>query len=151
MAVDQSCNACALTAENASNLGLLEKLKVVNDKLKGDGTLSEVNEMFDVIVSNPPYVPTKDLSRLQPEISAYEDLRALDGGVDGLEVIRSLLKLASSDKLAAGGKIFIEIDPSHRQVLPGLLARDKDLKVKVEGFHKDHRGLDRFVILSKVT
>jgi methylase of polypeptide subunit release factors len=59
-----------------------------------DTNLDEEEEMFDLLVSNPPYVLRKDLQRAAPEILLYEDLRALDGGPDGLDVILPILNLA---------------------------------------------------------
>jgi hypothetical protein len=60
------------------------------------------NQLFDLVVSNPPYVLRKDLAAVAPEISLYEDLRALDGGADGLEVILPILQLADKVMLGIG-------------------------------------------------
>ncbi len=62
--------------------------------MEEDTNLGEEEEMFDLLVSNPPYVLRKDLQRAAPEILLYEDLRALDGGSDGLDVILPILNLA---------------------------------------------------------
>lgn len=59
----------------------------------------EGEAFFDLVVANPPYVLRKDLTALAPEICLYEDLRALDGGPQGLDVILPIIKLA--DKVGA--------------------------------------------------
>lgn len=59
-----------------------------------DDTTAPAPQLFDLVVSNPPYVLRKDLASVAPEISLYEDLRALDGGADGLDVILPILQLA---------------------------------------------------------
>jgi release factor glutamine methyltransferase len=58
---------------------------------------------YDIIVSNPPYIPSRDMDTLEPEISKYEDHKALDGGLDGLDMVRDLI-LHSQDLLNPTGK-----------------------------------------------
>jgi methylase of polypeptide subunit release factors len=72
----------------------LYRIKLLHLRVEEDTNLGEEEEMFDVLVSNPPYVLRKDLQRVAPEILLYEDLRALDGGPDGLDVILPILNLA---------------------------------------------------------
>jgi len=52
--------------------------------------------LFDVVVSNPPYIPSDELAALEPEVANYEDPRALHGGIDGLDMVRELLRCAGS-------------------------------------------------------
>ena len=69
MAVDPSEAACALTQENAARAGVADRLRVVRAALTEHGLPGvDGEEGFDVVVSNPPYIPTADLRRLQPEI-----------------------------------------------------------------------------------
>ncbi len=70
--------------------------------------LSPEKSRFDLIVSNPPYIPTEEIQRLQPEIYAYEPLQALDGGGDGLDCIRQIMGTAWHF-LSAGGVLMLEI------------------------------------------
>jgi release factor glutamine methyltransferase len=63
---------------------------------------------FDVICSNPPYVPTAVIPTLAPEVRDFEPLIALDGGPDGLDVIREIIAQAG-DFLAPGGSLCLEI------------------------------------------
>lgn len=82
--------------------------------LQGD-LLEPVPEPVNVIIANLPYVKSDLISRLQPEIQ-WEPREALDGGPDGLEVIRRLL-YQSKGKLKEGGLILLEIDPEHVELL----------------------------------
>jgi release factor glutamine methyltransferase len=92
-AIDQSPEALACTRENAEALGVRERVGL----LKGDLLAALPAERpLDWVVSNPPYVPTRDLRSLSPEIAHFEDPAALDGGPDGLAVIRRLLVQAGS-------------------------------------------------------
>lgn len=63
---------------------------------------------FDVIVSNPPYIPTADLAGLEPEVRLHDPLRALDGGESGLDAYRAILHSAAG-KLASGGLLAFEV------------------------------------------
>jgi release factor glutamine methyltransferase len=63
---------------------------------------------FDLIVSNPPYIPAAELNSLQPEVRDYEPRRALVGGADGLDVHR-LIASQASHRLAPGGKLMVEL------------------------------------------
>lgn len=61
------------------------------------------------LLSNPPYVPRKDISDLEPEILLYEDLRALDGGKDGLDVINAIFLLCQTRQVNVGFTVLIEL------------------------------------------
>ncbi len=63
---------------------------------------------FDVIVSNPPYIPSRDISELAPEIRNHEPITALDGGYDGLSCIRDIVTQAG-DYLVPGGQLLLEM------------------------------------------
>merc|ERR1712107_670237 len=89
-AVEQSIAAVELTRHNAEKLGLQERLTLIQEKV---GQV-QLETTFDAVVSNPPYVLRKDLANLEPEIHVYEDLRALDGGAEGMDVILQVVELA---------------------------------------------------------
>jgi release factor glutamine methyltransferase len=109
---------------------------------------------IDILVSNPPYVLRKDLKALAPDIKIYEDLRALDGGADGLDVIESILKWASR-VLKPGGKIFLETDPCHHILLPetlkSLANEIPGFKIQMESVTKDFCSKERFITLIKAS
>lgn len=96
------------------------------------------------------YVPTNHLKTLAPEISLYEDLRALDGGPDGLNIIRSILIFASK-RLKLQGHLWLEVDPSHPSLIKEHLQKNKlELNLKFVATYKDMFGKDRFVEIMKI-
>lgn len=105
-AVDASLGALALADANRRRHHLEDRVAL----LAGNwlDSFSPVKARFDVIVSNPPYIPSAQIDLLQPEIARYEPRAALDGGADGLDCIRHLVARAAAF-LAPGGGLFIEI------------------------------------------
>jgi len=146
--VDVSPAACQLTLENAENLGLNlpDKLLVINDKISGDHVPAGLEQHYDMVVSNPPYVLRKDLTKLAPEIYLYEDIGALNGGHYGLDVILDIVRLASK-VLGVGGKLFLEVDPCHPLILPEKLLELPPPHFSVESVQKDFNDKDRFLVL----
>ena len=72
--------------------------------------------LFDVVCSNPPYIPTDAIAQLEPEITRYEPIRALDGGPDGLDIIRELTRHAGA-LLKPGGALILEIGDSQERAV----------------------------------
>lgn len=139
-----------MTLENATELALDNRMRVFKHKLTDDSELPEVEGKLDLIVSNPPYVPTRNLKTLAPEISLYEDLRALDGGVDGLDIIKSILKF-SSRRLCLQGHLWLEVDPSHPALIQDYLKEHKAaLSLEFVACYKDMFNKDRFVEIKKI-
>ena len=101
-AVEKSPEALALAQQNASHHAVRVTFC--------EGSLFEPvgEERFDLIVSNPPYIPTADLESLQPEVRDFEPQGALDGGPDGLEFYR-LLVPATPAHLSPGGWLMVEV------------------------------------------
>jgi len=86
LGVDISLEALAVARENAANLGLERQVAL----LRGDWTQGLGDEIFDLVVANPPYIPSKDIETLDPEVRDHEPRLALDGGADGLDAYRLL-------------------------------------------------------------
>ncbi len=84
-AVERAKAALELTRDNAEMLGLGDRLKLVLGRVGTDPEL-DLEDSYDLIFSNPPYILRKDLPKLSPQIALFEDLRALDGGAEGLSV-----------------------------------------------------------------
>ena len=103
---------------------------------------SKINptEKLDFIISNPPYIPSKNISSLQVDIMQYEPLIALDGGPDGLSFYRYLLETAPS-LLTPEGEMFLEIGFDQQANLNLLLKEFPDWKTSV--FRPDLQGNDR--------
>jgi release factor glutamine methyltransferase len=105
IATDISIDALRVADENIKINGVSNRVS-----LRKSNLLDLINEKVDVIVSNPPYIPTNEIPNLQLEVQK-EPYIALDGGHDGIDYIRKLISDAGS-KLNKNGHIFIEIDPS---------------------------------------
>ncbi|NXH56624.1 HEMK1 methyltransferase, partial [Rhabdornis inornatus] len=103
---------------------------------------------IDVIVSNPPYIFHEDMASLDAEILRYEDLDALDGGDDGMRVIKTILALAPS-LLKASGSVFLEVDPRHPNMVEHWLQVHPDLQLTLHATHKDFCGKPRFLHIQK--
>jgi release factor glutamine methyltransferase len=125
MATDISAEALALAKDNAARNGVAERIEF----LQGDGfeaaqnvgqasrlSLSEEKKSetgatpvlhFDLIISNPPYIPTAEIATLQPEVRDYDPHAALDGGVDGLDFFR-MLSAQAKPLLKPDGKVMLE-------------------------------------------
>lgn len=97
--------------------------------------------LYDVIVSNPPYIPTKVIEGLEPEVRDHEPLLALDGTQDGLYFYRRLAR-QSREYLNPGGYVYYEIGYDQGKEVSGLLKEAGYTHVEVL---KDEPGLDRIV------
>jgi release factor glutamine methyltransferase len=102
--------------------------------------------VFDIIVSNPPYIPTSDIIGLAPEIKDHEPVCALDGGLDGLDCIRKILSSAC-DYLVPGGHVLLEtgFDQKHKVMAFAETCQGYD----TIAFVKDLAGHDRVAHLKK--
>jgi release factor glutamine methyltransferase len=103
VAIDSSPAAAAVARRNAEALGLGDQVRVV----AADLLTSLGDARADLIVANLPYMPTATLATLSPEVSRHEPMAALDGGVDGLDLIRRLIATAGS-RLANDGVLVLE-------------------------------------------
>lgn len=152
IAIDQSKSACELTLENAENLKFSDRLKVVNFKLESSKLPKEITEIvdkFDIIISNPPYVPSKDILKLDPEIFLYEDIRALDGGKEGLDIVQHLLEL-SAKHLKSGASLWMEVDHRHPEIIAKIVENNfEEWKLKFVASYKDIFKKERFVEIEK--
>ena len=107
--------------------------------------LDGVPEPLDLIVANLPYIPTDRISTLQPEVQK-EPVLALDGGADGLDLIRRLLAQAEN-KLKSHGIILLEMDPDQVPVVAELaLQHFPKGSTDVE---QDLAGMDRILVIRR--
>lgn len=107
---DESPEALAVAAQNAAALGLAERVTLKRrDALAGESwdRVADDGGPFDLIVANPPYIPSDDLAQLEPSVRAFEPTLALSGGHDGLDFYRALAK--SSHALTESGTLLVEI------------------------------------------
>lgn len=105
IATDIAPEAVALARENAEALEVSDRVSVVQCDL-GEGVPASALGRLDLVVSNPPYVPTRVLADVPREVAAFEPALALDGGADGLDVFRRLLEFCSRALKPGGGFAF---------------------------------------------
>jgi release factor glutamine methyltransferase len=134
-ATDSSAEALELARGNATRLNALVAFGI------GDLVEPFAGERFDVVVSNPPYVPTAEIERLTPEVREFEPRAALDGGEDGLHVIRRLVAAAPS-VLADGGWLLVEIGAGQRRAVEEML---RESGLEVGDVRRDLAGIERVV------
>tara|TARA_B100001142_G_C14341207_1_gene657952 strand:+ start:1777 stop:2616 length:840 start_codon:yes stop_codon:yes gene_type:complete len=108
IATDISVDALHVAESNTKMNDVFSRIN-----FKQGNLLDVLDEKVDVIVSNPPYIPSNQIEHLQPEVKKEPHI-ALDGGSDGLEYIRQLIGNCS-ENLNDNGHIFIEIDPSQSE------------------------------------
>ena len=134
---DISADALALAQKNAENLGVSDSLMLI----QGDG-LEPLAGTFDVLCSNPPYIPSHEMDELAPNVKDWEPALALHGGSDGLSVICPLLEQAH-EYLSENGCLLIEISPSITAELNAFLTSHSTLRDGV--IFKDQYGDERFL------
>ena len=112
--------------------------------LQGD-LFENVEGQFDIIVSNPPYIPSGVIETLMPEVRDHEPRQALDGAEDGLIFYRRIVA-ESAGYRPGGGMLFFEIGYDQAEAVSGLMEEAGFLEINVV---KDYAGLDRVVYGTK--
>ena len=135
--LDVSPDAVALATSNAARCGLSGRVRFV----VADG-LDDFDEpdSVDVIVSNPPYIPTAECTSLDPRIRDWEPRLALDGGTDGLDFYERFVPDAMN-VLKSGGGVFFEIGDGQGPALRKMLFDCGFDDIRIE---KDYAGHDRY-------
>jgi release factor glutamine methyltransferase len=145
-ATDLSPKAVELARRNAESLGLSERVRI----LEGDlyAPLADPIDLapFDIIVANPPYIPTDDIPKLDRNVRDYEPVEALDGGKDGLAVHRRIVA-AAPGRLTPGGRIYLEVQFDQGAAVAELMQATQGLNHPA--ILKDHAGHERVVTARK--
>jgi release factor glutamine methyltransferase len=139
-ATDISPAALTVARRNAERYGVEARVTCI----EGD-VLAAIDEPADLIVSNPPYVPSGDAGQLQPEVERYEPHAALFGGDDGLAVIRRLIAEAPS-RLAEGGRLVVEFGFGQDA---GIRALAESAGWRVVRVRDDLQGIPRTAVLRR--
>ena len=139
LALDVSEEALAVAKGNAGQNGVGERI----DFLCGDGFAALASDVrFNLIISNPPYIPSEEIATLQPEVRDFDPRNALDGGSDGLDFYRMLACRAASF-LKPGGKIMVEFGDGQAGAIQKILTEQKWI---VEGVRDDYSQRQRILI-----
>ena len=138
-AVDISPAAAEVARENAERLNLTERIEIH----EGDLAAPLAGCSYDVILSNPPYIPTADIATLMPEVRSYEPHLALDGGTDGLNIYRRLMADAPA-LLKEGGAVAVEVGIDEAAAVAALaMAHPRIVRTEIL---KDLAGIERVVV-----
>ncbi|AFS77264.1 protein methyltransferase HemK [Gottschalkia acidurici 9a] len=141
--VDISDIPIEVATKNSINLSLNNRVKFLKGNLLEPLQKEELKNRVDILVSNPPYIPSNVIDDLQTEVSDYEPRLALDGGEDGLDFYRDIIK-SSDIYLSSKGMIAFEIGYDQGEAVKNLLKKNgkfEDIKII-----KDLSGLDRVVL-----
>ena len=135
--IDISSGALQIAKKNAKKLNILGNIKFQKKSLD-----SFFSQKFDLIVSNPPYIKSRDLKNLEDDIKLHEPKIALDGGNDGLDLIKKVIYKAK-EILKANGRLALEI--SNEQVLQVSKILEKN-NFRIEYFVNDYKDNIRSLI-----
>ena len=139
LAVDQSLGALAVASDNVRGLGLSARVRL----LAGDlfGPLASLGGSLDMIVANPPYIPTGIIASLPVEVERFEPHLALDGGPDGMRILRRIIAEAAGF-LRPGAWLVMEIGEDQAGPLASLMAAEGFSRI---GARRDLRGVERYI------
>ena len=137
---DLSGEALAVAEQNAKSLGLSDRCRFIQGDLFA--ALGDESELYDLLVSNPPYIRREVIGTLETEVAQKEPYLALCGGEDGLDFYRRIAKEASRF-VKPGGALLFEIGYDQAEDVCRLLEEAGHTGIRVE---KDYAGLDRVVL-----
>jgi release factor glutamine methyltransferase len=141
-ATDVSAEALALAGENVARHNVAGQIQF----FRGDGFAAfSTDETFDLIISNPPYIPTGEIATLQPEVRDFDPRAALDGGADGLDFYRRLGREAKSF-LKPDGRIMLEFGDGQDGAIRKIFEAEKWI---VEAVKEDYSHRARILIARK--
>jgi release factor glutamine methyltransferase len=138
-ALDVSTEALTLARTNAELHKVLNRI----DFLEGNGfSALPPDAHFDLIVSNPPYIPSAEIDTLEMEVKDFDPRLALDGGIDGLDFYR-MLATEAAGHLNPRGAMVLEFGDGQARLIADLLRRQNWI---VDPPRSDYSGRDRFLI-----
>ena len=138
--IDIEREAVKLSRENARLLRLEDRANIL------EGRIEDLNgrNHFDALISNPPYIPKKDMDSLEREVRDHEDYKALCGGEDGLDVVRDIMKYVPR-LVKPGGSVWLEVDSSHPTVLGSLIFHNVEFVKKYDDIY-GHPRFCHFIV-----
>lgn len=142
VAIDVSPEALARARANGARLGVAERVRWV----EGDGCRAlDPAETFDLVVSNPPYIPAAEIATLAPEVRDHDPRLALDGGADGLDFYRRLAE-ELAPRLRPGGLAMLELGDGQAAPVAALFGAAGWI---VDAVRRDYSGRDRILVAGR--
>lgn len=142
LAVDISTKALKISQKNSYNNQTYKRLNFLKSNLFNNFTDDKI---FDLIISNPPYIPSNEIENLQDEVRLYEPRLALDGGLDGLDFYRKIA-VKSQKFLKNNGSIFLEIGHDQYAQVKNIF---ENTNFQFINFKKDLNGIIRVLEFKK--
>ena len=139
LAVELAAGALAVASRNVRELGLAGRVRL----LAGDlfAPLGSLSASLDLVVANPPYLPSAVIGSLPPEVSRHEPRAALDGGADGLAVIRRIVA-GAPPMLKPGGWLLMEIGEEQAGPIASLMGAEGFSGIRAR---RDLNGVERYI------
>jgi len=141
VAVDICEKALNIARQNALNLGISDRVQFICSNWAEK--LENIEQGFDIIISNPPYIPSEEIKTLAPEVAKFEPIGALDGGVDGFDCYRKIIGQLPK-LLAENGFAAFEIGMGQEKYLTKIAYNNGFEVIEIK---KDLAGIARCVIL----
>ena len=141
VAIDIAEPALAVARRNAERIGVADRIVWRRGSL-----LDGLDDEVDLVVANLPYVPAGDIPALAPEVREYEPVTALDGGPDGLDLVRAVMRQAPV-AVRSGGRLLLEVGVGQADAVTDL-ARATATLTPV-GVRQDLQGIPRVVIVER--
>jgi release factor glutamine methyltransferase len=145
LAVDASAEALAVARANVQVNGYSERISFLNIN-RIEAMLESPRESFDLVVSNPPYIPADEIATLQPEVRDYDPRMALDGGPEGLDYYRLLAKHAGA-LLLPSGKMMLEFGDGQAEQIGRIFSDEKWI---VECIREDYNAHPRIIVVRRL-
>lgn len=149
VAVDVSAAALNVAQKNAEKLGILPRLDFVQADWFATDFAENISkcgaQKFDVIVTNPPYIPSGDIDDLAPEVRDFDPRSALDGGADGFDSYQRIAEIAP-ELLVSGGRIFIEAGVGQADMIASIFS---SFGLQLVEIRADLAGIARCVVMEK--
>tara|TARA_R110002012_G_scaffold61093_2_gene160263 strand:+ start:490 stop:1356 length:867 start_codon:yes stop_codon:yes gene_type:complete len=138
--VDIDAECIDVARENAEKLCLSPRARMIRSRWADD-----VTGPFDIVLSNPPYIPTPEIETLQPEVRLHDPMAALDGGPDGLSAYRNIAEFLHS-LLTEDGLALLEFGEGQGPDIAGIMETSG---LVADGFRKDLAGIDRCILVRR--
>lgn len=143
--IDISSKALQIAEKNAQNLGIEKRAKLFCADWNDNNFIAKIGQKFDVIVSNPPYIPSAEIEKLAPEVRNYDPKSALDGGESGFDAYERIVKIAP-ELLKKDGFLLFESGYNQARKIAEIC---KENGFKVLEIAKDLSGIERCVLAQK--
>ena len=141
--VDISESALEIARKNARDIGVDKRIRFIQTSWFAENIVDELGSGFDVVVSNPPYIPSGEIAALDEEVKSFDPLMALDGGADGLRDYRRITGLAAQI-LAPGGWLLFEAGAGQAA---DIVAIGEANGFSRQAVVRDLSGIERCIIL----